>query len=281
MDSAKVEYTRVVEIDRITPLKDPNARFKARQILGDISFKEEDFETALDWYTEAADINPNDAEVSKKIEQIAKDMGDQDLVIEKIKVQLNHKPEDTLLILKLGRAFMKNSQFDSAAVTLEKLALKTPNNTNNLLLLGKSYQNLENFNKAIATYKKVLAIDSKDKDGLVETAACYSSLNQIENAQSYVCRALSRYPNYNMAIWIKGEIIEKIAGSKLDKNGNVSYEGKFIYEFALETFKRLVNDPQMGKNANSRVRYLQQFIRTKEDKFMHKTDADPTFDFGC
>ncbi|MBP7462637.1 MAG: hypothetical protein KBA26_15240, partial [Candidatus Delongbacteria bacterium] len=60
-----------------------------------------------------------------------------------------------------------------------------------------------------------------------------------------------------------------------------SYEGKFIYEFALDTFKRLINDPQMGKNANSRVRYLQQFIRTKEDKFMHKTEAEPTFNFGC
>lgn len=281
IDSARTEYTRVVEIDRITPLKDADVRFRIRKILGDIAFKEEDNETALDWYTEAADINPNDAEISKKIEEIAKGMGDQDLVIEKIKVQLNLKPADTVLLLKLGRAYMKNSQFDSSAATLEKLVLKTPNTITHLLLLGKSYQSMENFNKAITIYKRVLNSDSKDKDALVETAACYSSLNQIENAQNFVCRALSRYPNYNMAIWLKGELIEKIASFKLDKNGNISYEGKFIYESALETFKRLGNDPQMGKNANSRVKYLQQFIRTKEDKFMHKNEVEPKFDFGC
>ncbi len=281
MDSARFMYESVVELDRAAQLKDEQVRFKARKILGDIAFKEEDMDMAYEWYSEAAEIDPNDAEVSKRIEEIAKNMGDLDKVIEQIIVQLGNKPNDSTLMLKLGRNYLKNMQYDSAAAVFERLAKVTPENDKNLVLWAKSYQMMDDNNKAINVFKKILNLNGKNKEALAEIALCYANIDQIENAQRSICRALATYPRYNRAIWIKGEIIERIASTKLDKNGNISYEGKFIYEKAMEVFKQISSDPEMGRNAANRVKYLKQFERTKEDTFMHKGEAEPSFDFGC
>ncbi len=281
LDSAEYCYEKVVELDKMGKVKYKVSKFKARKVLGDIAYKEEDFETALDWYNEASSIDPSNTEVLKKIEEIAKFMGDVDVVVEKLEQQIKNNPNDTLSYVKLAKTLLKNQEYEKAITTLESLLKLTPNNIQNLILYGKALESIENYKKAINIFKKVLKSDPKNKEALAEIALCYASINSIDAAKRYICKALRYYPKYNRAIWNKGQIIEKIAASMVDKDGQISYKGKFVYEKAIETYKKLLKDPELGKNANVRIRFLKQFKRTKEDLFMHQNEPEPQFDFGC
>jgi len=279
-DSAAVAYEKVVELYENKKIKNKKYAIDALMSLGKIYYKQEEIEDALGYFQQVVEIDPEHEEALELVKQISEDSGDLEALIESLEKQIENDPTDTTLYVKLIKTAINAEYFQKAVDVADSLTKLTKDNADNWALLGTALQKQESFPRAIKAYERAIALNNRQKQAITEIAICYANEGKLESAKSYCCRSISYYPSYSRTKWIKAEIIERIAGTKIDNDGKITYEGKFIYEKAREIYKSLINDLELGSNAKQRYNYLEQFIRTAEDKFMH-TNETVEFDFGC
>jgi tetratricopeptide (TPR) repeat protein len=92
--------------------------------------KNENFNEAIECYTEALKSLPNDAQIH----------------------------------YNLGVAYGRNGMWDKAIQAFEKVSELNPNHTNNYYNLGIAYGNIGKWNLAYKTFKKLVQLQPKDSD---------------------------------------------------------------------------------------------------------------------
>lgn len=94
--------------------------------------------------------------------------------------------------------------FNKINAALKKLELAvelTPNHTKSLLLCADIYFMKGNIKKALATYQKLIQLDYLSPKCIAAVANCFFSLQQLEDALSWVDKALDALKNDDYSLY--------------------------------------------------------------------------------
>ena len=228
--------------------------------------------------------DPQVIQLNEKIEQIEGQMRDVltslesiykrgDRGMELVGVYLNFlklNPEDTQAMLNLGKKYYDLGEHEKSEEVLTKLVEMEPENVEAYFFLGRCCLSMGKSEEAISAYKKVVELEPDNLRGYSELASAYNEIGQPEAAERYITKAIRIDPKYGYAHVVYGEIYEARGKTFMDDKGDVTLDGKKIFEKAVEEFEKAKKDPEWRGYAEGKIEFLKQFVRTDEDKFFEE-----------
>ena len=134
---------------------------------------------------------------------------------------------------------------------------------------ASAYENLSQFSSAISDLNKWLAIDPDNPDIMLLIAVNYSSAKNFSTANSWINSAIRKKPGYGKPYITRGELYENMVLYCQDqRGGKIKLEDKIVYELAIEEYKKALSDIAFKSDASNKIKNLQPFVRTSEEKFM-------------
>ena len=196
-----------------------------------------------------------------------------DMGVQLVDVYLKYlklNPDDTQAMLNLAKKYYDIGEHGKSEEVLTELIEMEPDNVEAYFYLGRCCLSMKKSREAIDAYKKVVELDPENKKGYADLASAYNEIGQPDVAERYVKRALNLDPNYGYAHVVYGEIYEARGQPYIDDKGNVPYNGKVIFQSAVDEFKKALKDPEWRAYAEGKISYLIQFTPTPEDEFFQK-----------
>ena len=189
--------------------------------LGNLYMKEGKFEAAGKQYQTVIDITPDNPLGYQNL--AAAEMAQQkyDQAIELLHSALKLKQTSTLYS-NLGSALMYVGRYPEAVDAMEKATQLAPHNHVIWRNLGDSYRQVPSqkdkaagaYEHALAAAQQELKIDPAEKDALAGAALYEAHLGHNKQAESYVSRALSSYPEDNDVLFTSALVYEIIGNRK-------------------------------------------------------------------
>jgi tetratricopeptide (TPR) repeat protein len=206
------------------------------------------------------------------LSQLYKSSGDAEAAIKRMEEVKKLDPKNTENLFNLGREYFDNTNYERAVENFTALLSLEPTDISAYSYLGASYQNSGKFNEALTAYKKATDIQPDNKKLLTDIATCYRELGSFATARTYANKALAIDANYGLAYIVRGEIYESAVESCMKSRGKESpeFDDKLVFELAYKEYQKATSDLQFKDLATTKLRYLQDFIPKKEDRFFHK-----------
>ncbi len=229
-------------------------------------------EKAIQAYEKVVSLDPQDQDAQKTLSQLYKSTGNAEAAINRMEEVKKLDPQNTENLFNLGREYYNTDNFEKAIVNFNALLQLKPNDISAYSYLGASYKNSGNFNEALTAYKKALDLQPDNKKLLTDVASCYRELQSFATARNYANKALKLDPNYGLAYIVRGEIYESAVESCMESRGKEApeFDDKLVFELAYKEYQKAANDLQFKDIATSKMRYVEDFIPKKEDRFFHK-----------
>jgi len=162
--------------------------------------------------------------------------------------------------------------FKEALTPYNKVIAKDPS-TRAYIARAKVYENLGQNNKAINDLKDVVKLQPDNVNIMLRIAENYRINNNFSSAKFWVNKTLQKKRGYGAAYISMGLIYEAAVSYCLDqKDGNMKFEDKLVYEKAAKEYQKAKKDPLSAREAKTKYNNVQPFLPTKEDLFMHKND---------
>lgn len=137
-----------------------------------------DLEAAKRMLALAAETNPEDADIHRRLAQLQLETGDVHQALERLNRAVKQNPEDTKGLVEISRILVQQNQHPEAFQTIQAVLKLDPNHVDALLLLGDLEQSRNHRESALEAYHRVLAIDSEHVDARLQVA-----LLQIQNGE--------------------------------------------------------------------------------------------------
>jgi len=149
--------------------------------LGTLLMEENKQEEALQLFKKVIEINPQMGMAHKNIALIELKNGNKKEAEHHLSVALKFLPDDTDLLVELGKLYSSQLHTKKAISLTEKVLEKEPDNVEMLLLTGSSFQYLKEFEKAISYFERALKIDDNLSTPFYMMARCKTDLCDWEN----------------------------------------------------------------------------------------------------
>jgi len=203
-------------------------------------------------------------------------------VLEELKSQHQKYPNDKKYIEALLNEYYKENDSQNVVAFADKLIAIEPNNVSALDKKADAYSNLQKWNERIEVLKKKLdLIGGNDPKTLCDIADSYNVLKMFSTVRNFALRAARQ--DYGMAYIRIGEAYELCAESAVSKRGGkIRFDDKLIYALAYEQYQKASNYPDVSSIAQRKMRALENYIPTKEDRFMNpdkKRATSPEYDW--
>jgi tetratricopeptide (TPR) repeat protein len=232
-------------------------------------YKTED-ERAIELQQQAVNLNPDNAELAKTLAQYSDYFYGKGAGTAAYRQAWLNDPENLDLALKYGEAAAQSDTVSNALEPLNKVINKKPSKKA-YEIRASVYENLGQYNNAISDLKKALDFKAIDLDVMIKIAEDYKLANNFSSAQYWVNRALKTRPGFGQAHITMGEIYEAaVLYCMGQRNGDLKYEDKLVYELAYNEYEKAQKDPAFRSKAKTKQNYVLPLIPTKEDKFMNK-----------
>ncbi|RMF59335.1 MAG: hypothetical protein D6748_06650 [Calditrichaeota bacterium] len=271
-------YEKLIELGS----KDPKVLKNYWMILAQLYFQMED-ERAIEAQQKVVELDPQDVEAATLLAHMMDQMGMNSL--EALEKAYKLDPTNIANARRFGKAAFEANEYQKAMEAFRAILKQDPKNIEALTYIARSYEALEQLSSAIKTYKQILQIDPKNLNTLCALADVYSRMNQFKTARSYVQKALRINPNYGLAYMVMGSIYENAVSycsGKRAKPG-YTYDDKLVFERAIAEYQKAAKrDPNVISSAQSRIKMLEPFKRTKEEIFLHNKRTkinDPCYEW--
>jgi len=172
--------------------------------------------------------------------------------------------------LALGKEALINGNYKLALRAFNAAWLVEPQNLDGLDGKAKSLEGLGRMSEALKTYKQIVNFYPSNIGALSNLAYTYASLKNFSAARSYAYKARKVDPNKGASYMVMARILEEAVeycSGKRDKN-EYTYDDKLVFEKAGAEYAKAKRDPNYVTQADSRIRALRPFYRTKEEKFL-------------
>ena len=266
-------YTNKEQIDDAIPLyeklitldgKDKND-FKS---IASLYLRNDRRDDAIDSYQQILKLDPKDKDAIKALSTLMQDPAERILMLEK---NLANAPEDTEVMFQLAELYYREAEYTSAIKYFKLLLSKRTDDYFAMETLGECYFGLNDYQSAIATYKKIIAAKPDERKYYTDIARNYKELGQLTTARTWARKALAKDRNYGLAYIIIGEIYE-VAVEKCMEGSTPKFNDKLVYREAYRQYKRATKDFEFQDKAERKMRYLKDFLPTKEDEFFNKNN---------
>lgn len=170
------------------------------QALGDISYAEKDYRSAIDAYQKVLATNPNATNLYIEIARAYGELGDTQGQI-KAAEEAVKRPTPALgeAYLMLATGYEKQRRFDEAITAYQKAIAARPNEYALHQNLADLLRNQNRFNEAIDTLRKALQVFPKDGRIYTTLGALYSLADRHEEATKAAQAGILYLPNESMA----------------------------------------------------------------------------------
>lgn len=162
---------------------------------------------------------------------------------------LDYHPESEIISNTLGVILLKENDFDSAFLFLEKATNLKPDYAQAYYNLGIAYEKNQNTNEAIDQYKKAIALESTYQEPLFRLAQIYFINANYDSAKLIVNQIMRMKP-------IDADILD-LYGKILYQTGDIKSSVKY-YESAIRLD---MDNPQFLFNLALSVGYLGDYSR--------------------
>jgi tetratricopeptide (TPR) repeat protein len=241
-------------------------------------FKDEN-EMAIKVQEKVVELDPTNADEANTLAQFSEYFFGAGAGLEHFEQAYQNNPDDLAIAFRYGKAAVQGGEYRKAIDPLTRcIANKKEKQT--LALRATAYENLNELTNAINDYKAILDVDPKDADVMLNISYNYSSLNNFDNSNYWINRALKARPGYGLAYITRGELFEMAVLYCQNKRGKDKYEDKLVYERAYAEYQKARRDPAFISKAKTKQNNLKPFLPTKEDKFMHKGDKITSACYG-
>ncbi len=172
--------------------------------------------------------------------------------------------------LALGKEALITGNYKLALRAFNAALLVEPQNLDALDGKAKSLEGLGQMSGAMTTLKQMVNYYPSNIGALSNLALAYASLKNFSAARSYAFKARKVDPGKGASYMVMGRILEEAVeycSGKRDKN-EYTYDDKLVFEKAGAEYAKAKRDPNYVTKADSRIRALRPFYRTKEEKFL-------------
>ncbi|MEI0702504.1 tetratricopeptide repeat protein [Brachyspira intermedia] len=235
--------------------------------IGIIYYENRQYETAIKYFDEALDVQPNNSEALKYKAFCFVNMGNFNDAISGMNNIYKKFPDDPLLNYNLGRAYRGREDYKTAIRYYANSYKDKEYSVRSLYEMGLCYIKLENIESAIKTLEKAISYDSYDKELnlaiLYTLSECYDIIGNINKSMEILESIIVIEPNYKDA----NEKLNNYKDSRYSENIKKFFrlEGDAFIDMALKVVASIGLIPYSSKITDKK--YL--IIFTKESNSPH------------
>lgn len=171
--------------------------------IGIIYYENRQYETAVEYFNEALDIQPNNSEALKYKAFCYVNTGNFNEAISVMNTIYKKFPDDSLLNYNLGRAYRGREDYKSAIRYYSNSYKDKDYSVKSLYEMGLCYIKLANIESAIKTLEKAISYESYDKELnlsiLYTLSECYDIVGNINKSMEILEGIIVIDPNYKDA----------------------------------------------------------------------------------
>jgi len=240
--------------------------------IANLYIKNDQPDDAIRAYEKVVELDPKDHDAQRTLSKLYKSCGDADAAIARMEEVKKLDPNNINNLFNLGKEYFNLDNYEKAITNFEALLKIQPDDVLALSYLGASLQNIGKFTRAINIYKEAIKIQPDNKKLYTDIATCYKELGQFATARSYTSKALKIDPKFGLANIVRGEIYEAAVEKCMADRGKdiPEFDDKLVFELAYKEYQKATKDLQYKDMAIAKMKYVQDFIPKKQDRFFHK-----------
>lgn len=229
-------------------------------------YKSDNFEKAIESQNKVVEINPENAQAKETLANYMSASGESPLAAWETAWTQDNTNFDAGR--NLAKYAIEEGVYNKAINALNIIIAKEAK-AEDYKLRASAYENLGQFSNAIKDLNSWLALEPDDADIMLSIAVNYTSLNQFSTANSWITKAIRKKPGYGKPYMVRGELYESMVLYTQDKRGGkIELEDKIAYEEAQKVYIGAQKDVAFKAKSKTKIRNLNSFIRTSEDRFM-------------
>jgi Tfp pilus assembly protein PilF len=246
-------------IDKIT--LDRNRFWSQTFNKGVDNVKRDSLQGAIDEFNNCVAIDPSRSEAHKNIAYVNERMENFDGAVKAYEEVLRITPQDTVIMIHLGRLYMLTKQQEKTIELMDKVLAIDPDNVDAISQKAMAYDYLEQSDKAFEAYQEALARRPDDPDLRFNFGRLYFMRDDYENAILQFEKVLEINPD-------DLESNVNIANSYLSLAQNVltKYREMTDKELSKVPEKEIKEKKNLEKEYYSKsVPYLEKAVQVKPD----------------
>lgn len=260
--------------------------------IGIIYYENRQYETAIKYFDESLDVQPNNSEALKYKAYCFVNMGNFNDAISSMNNIYKKFPDDSLLNYNLGRAYRGREDYKTAIRYYANSYKDKEYSVKSLYEMGLCYIKLENIESAIKTLEKAISYDSYDKELnlaiLYTLSECYDIVGNINKSMEILESIIvidlnykdaneklnnykdSRYSeNIKKFFRLEGDTFIDMALKVVSSIGLIPYSSKITDKKYLIVFAKETNSPHSPKKI---VYFRTSYSPIFNDELVHLYD---------
>jgi len=239
-EDAKGLYLEALSMDSLN--------FDALFGLGFAYEKTNDMASAIEYYSRAKPLKPEDTALRFRIGTLLIGMGKYDEGLSEIRYVVETQPDDLEARATLAESYMDAGRYSDALREFKAIADKTPDNFSAVLGIGRAHVKLREHSEAADTFKRARSMAPENPAPLYYLADLYISTGRYSNAASILREALGM------------EIDDKVPFYVL--SGDLYFKQE-RYEESIDMYRRALTDPTYGQYAENQINRAKARIEKK------------------
>src|SRR3972149_6953418 len=196
-----------------------------------------EYDSAIEAFTSAIALNPNDADAYNGRGVAYNDKGQYDRAIEDYNKAIQLDPNYAYAYNNRGNAYNKKGQYDKAIENYNKAIQLDPNHAYAYNNRGAAYNDKGQHDRAIEDYNKAIQLDPNYASAYNNRGAAYNKKGQYDKAIENYNKAIALDPNY----------------AKAYNNRGAAYNDKGQYDRAIEDYNKAISlAPNYAEAYNNR-----------------------------
>ncbi len=231
-------------------VEDKKGRFFLK---GNEKLKEDDTKSALTFYTEALEIDPDFRDARYNRAMVNLQLNNTDAAIRDLTEVIAKNQEDIEAIFQRGLAYLDNGENYKSLADGQRLVGLDSANWQSHFLVGLSLESLNNHTTALEAFEKGLQLNPDNSDLLVNKATIYFYQKNFEEAEGLLVKAENINPKeaniYNLRSMIASEngkyeeaILFVNKAIQLQPRQPYYYNNRGFYKLMLENYDEALED---------------------------------------
>ncbi len=200
---SKIERKGEALAQYLTLLKIDGYKLEVSMEIGIIYYENRQYETAIEYFNEVLDIQPNNLDALKYKAFCFVNIGNFNESISFMNIVHKKYPDDSLLNYNLGKAYRGRKDYKSAIKYYSVSYKDKEYSVKSLYEMGLCYIKLENIESAIKILEKAIGYESYDKELnlaiLYTLSECYDIIGNINKSMEILEGIIVLDPNYKDA----------------------------------------------------------------------------------
>ncbi|MFP4458765.1 MAG: tetratricopeptide repeat protein [Candidatus Zixiibacteriota bacterium] len=257
-DSAKYYYHEAVVRDTTDT--------KNIESFANLLLRDAEYDSAITIFELGTRQDPDNIEFWERLAELYK-ISDNDTKLVEVYQNLTRiNPENASYLLELGQAYARTDNDTKAVEMLESYVQANPADYRGYRYLGNVKSLQGKYDEAIKNLEKAIELAPDNPRLYCDQAQAYIEKGQTSRASRCVSQARKIDSDYAYAFIAEGDILTKIAYEMVSPEGELEFCTKKKFEEAYNKYKQVANDKRWGPVARARMRRIDDYLPTQEEK---------------